>query len=143
MHLVMVVLVQRSIALQQHRCNGYYAGGGGGGGGTSCTSGCVGGRWRWRGAQMEVDTQQVLQILVGRRWRRSAGGAYTRCIWRFGYCILDNSCNGNNNGTLCKVRDGIVDKVIVAEADFFDTFIDDSAGEWIQTCYNTIAGFTH
>jgi hypothetical protein len=39
-----------------------------------------------------------------------------------------------------KVTDGIVTKVIVAEADFFDTFIDDSAGEWIQTSYNTHSG---
>ena len=39
-----------------------------------------------------------------------------------------------------KVVDGIVTKVIVAEADFFDTFIDDSAGEWIQTSYNTHGG---
>ena len=41
-----------------------------------------------------------------------------------------------------KVQDGIVTKVIVAEPDFFDTFVDDSAGEWIRTSYNTIGG-TH
>ena len=39
-----------------------------------------------------------------------------------------------------KVVDGIVTKVIVAEPEFFDTFIDDSAGEWIQTSYNTHGG---
>lgn len=39
-----------------------------------------------------------------------------------------------------KVTDGIVTKVIVAEAEFFDTFVDDSAGEWIQTSYNTRGG---
>lgn len=39
-----------------------------------------------------------------------------------------------------KVVDGIVTKVIVAEADFFDTFVDDSAGRWIQTSYNTHGG---
>ena len=39
-----------------------------------------------------------------------------------------------------KVVDGTVTKVIVAEAEFFDTFIDDSPGEWIQTSYNTHAG---
>lgn len=39
-----------------------------------------------------------------------------------------------------KVTDGIVTKVIVAEPDFFDTFVDDSAGEWIQTSYNTHGG---
>lgn len=39
-----------------------------------------------------------------------------------------------------KVRDGIVIQVIVAEAEFFDTFVDDSAGEWIQTSYNTRGG---
>ena len=39
-----------------------------------------------------------------------------------------------------KVVDGIVTKVIVAEAEFFDTFVDDSAGEWIQTSYNTHGG---
>lgn len=36
-----------------------------------------------------------------------------------------------------KVVDGKVVKVIVAEAEFFDTFIDDSPGAWIQTSYNT------
>ena len=36
-----------------------------------------------------------------------------------------------------KVTDGIVQKVIVAEAEFFDTFVDDSPGEWVQTSYNT------
>jgi hypothetical protein len=41
-----------------------------------------------------------------------------------------------------KVQDGIVTKVIVAEPEFFDTFVDDSPGEWIQTSYNTIGG-TH
>ena len=39
-----------------------------------------------------------------------------------------------------KVVDGIVDKVIVAEANFFDTFIDTSPGGWIQTSYNTYGG---
>jgi hypothetical protein len=39
-----------------------------------------------------------------------------------------------------KVTEGIVTKVIVAEAEFFNTFVDDSAGEWIQTSYNTIGG---
>ncbi len=39
-----------------------------------------------------------------------------------------------------KVVDGIVVKVITAEASFFDTFVDDSPGEWIQTSYNTRGG---
>jgi hypothetical protein len=33
-------------------------------------------------------------------------------------------------------NDNIVTKVIVAEQEFFDTFVDDSPGEWIQTSYN-------
>jgi hypothetical protein len=36
-----------------------------------------------------------------------------------------------------KVLDGKVTQVIVAEADFFNTFVDISPGEWIQTSYNT------
>ena len=36
-----------------------------------------------------------------------------------------------------KVNNGIVEKVIVAEADFFDTFVDSSPGTWLQTSYNT------
>lgn len=36
-----------------------------------------------------------------------------------------------------KVVDGKVTQVIVAEADFFNTFVDTSPGEWIQTSYNT------
>lgn len=39
-----------------------------------------------------------------------------------------------------KVVDGIVTKVIVAEPEFFETFIDSSPGEWIQTSYNTRGG---
>jgi hypothetical protein len=39
-----------------------------------------------------------------------------------------------------KVTDEIVVQVIVAENDFFDTFVDDTPGEWIQTSYNTIGG---
>jgi len=39
-----------------------------------------------------------------------------------------------------KVNNGIVQQVIVAEADFFDTFVDTTPGEWIQTSYNTIGG---
>jgi hypothetical protein len=39
-----------------------------------------------------------------------------------------------------KVTNGIVKQVIVAEAEFFDTFVDDSAGKWIQTSYNTQGG---
>ena len=39
-----------------------------------------------------------------------------------------------------KVVDGKVTNVIVAEAQFFDTFIDDSPGDWIQTSYNTHGG---
>jgi hypothetical protein len=38
-----------------------------------------------------------------------------------------------------KVNNGIVEQVIVAEADFFDTFVDSSPGTWLQTSYNTHA----
>ena len=36
-----------------------------------------------------------------------------------------------------KVNNGIVVQVIVAEPEFFETFVDTSPGEWIQTSYNT------
>ena len=39
-----------------------------------------------------------------------------------------------------KVVDGIVSQVIVAEPEFFDTFVDSSPGEWVQTSYNTRGG---
>ena len=39
-----------------------------------------------------------------------------------------------------KVLNGIVTQVIVAEPEFFNTFVDSSPGEWIQTSYNTYAG---
>jgi hypothetical protein len=39
-----------------------------------------------------------------------------------------------------KVLDGKVVQVIVAEAEFFETFVDSSPGEWIQTSYNTRGG---
>ena len=39
-----------------------------------------------------------------------------------------------------KVVDGIVTQVIVAEPEFFDSFVDTSPGTWIQTSYNTYGG---
>lgn len=39
-----------------------------------------------------------------------------------------------------KVKDGIVTQVIVAEPEFFDTFIDSSPGDWIKTSYNMQGG---
>lgn len=39
-----------------------------------------------------------------------------------------------------KIENDIVTKVIVAEQSFFDSFVDDSPGTWIQTSYNTIGG---
>jgi hypothetical protein len=36
-----------------------------------------------------------------------------------------------------KVVDGKVVSVIVAEPEFFDTFVDSSPGTWLQTSYNT------
>jgi hypothetical protein len=35
-----------------------------------------------------------------------------------------------------KVENKLVTQVIVAEAEFFDTFVDSSPGEWIQTSYS-------
>ena len=40
-------------------------------------------------------------------------------------------------GHFAKVVDGKVTQVIVAEPEFFKTFVDSSPGEWIQTSYNT------
>ena len=39
-----------------------------------------------------------------------------------------------------KVCDGKVVQVIVAEPDFFNTFMDTSPGQWLQTSYNTRGG---
>ena len=39
-----------------------------------------------------------------------------------------------------KVSNTLVKQVIVAEAEFFETFVDSSPGEWIQTSYNTQGG---
>jgi hypothetical protein len=39
-----------------------------------------------------------------------------------------------------KVNNGIVEQVIVAEPEFFETFVDSSPGQWIQTSYNTRGG---
>lgn len=41
-------------------------------------------------------------------------------------------------GHFAKVVDGKVTQVIVAEPEFFDTFVDSSPGAWVQTSYNTI-----
>ena len=39
-----------------------------------------------------------------------------------------------------KVVNGLVAQVIVADPEFFATFVDSSPGEWIQTSYNTKGG---
>jgi hypothetical protein len=39
-----------------------------------------------------------------------------------------------------KVTNGIVTQVIVAEQDFIDSYIDNIAGQWVQTSYNTYGG---
>ena len=43
-------------------------------------------------------------------------------------------------GHFARVTNGIVTQVIVAEPEFFDTFVDTSPGEWVQTSYNTHGG---
>ena len=39
-----------------------------------------------------------------------------------------------------KVKNDIVTQVIVAEAEFFKTFVDTEPGKWVQTSYNTRGG---
>jgi hypothetical protein len=39
-----------------------------------------------------------------------------------------------------KIENNIVTRVIVAEQEFFNTYVDDSPGIWIQTSYNTRGG---
>lgn len=43
-------------------------------------------------------------------------------------------------GHFAKVQNGVVTQVIVAEPEFFETFVDSSPGEWVQTSYNTHGG---
>ena len=43
-------------------------------------------------------------------------------------------------GHYAKVNNGKVVKVIVAQASFFDNYVDDSPGKWIKTSYNTRGG---
>jgi len=43
-------------------------------------------------------------------------------------------------GHFARVVNGKVDQVIVAEPEFFDTFVDSSPGQWLQTSYNTHGG---
>jgi hypothetical protein len=46
----------------------------------------------------------------------------------------------NTMGHYAKVVNEKVTQVIVAEPEFFQTFVDSSPGEWIQTSYNTSGG---
>ena len=43
-------------------------------------------------------------------------------------------------GHYAKVQDGVVTQVIVAEPEFFDSFVDTSPGKWIKTSYNMRGG---
>ena len=42
-----------------------------------------------------------------------------------------------------KVVKGVVQQVIVAEPEFFETFIDDTPGEWVKTSFNMRGGVYH
>jgi len=46
-------------------------------------------------------------------------------------------------GHFAKVENGTVTQVIVAEAEFFGTFVDSSPGEWLKTSYNMRGGVYH
>jgi len=46
----------------------------------------------------------------------------------------------NSVSHFAKVTNGKVTQVIVAEKEFFDTYVDSTPGEWIQTSYNTRGG---
>jgi len=43
-------------------------------------------------------------------------------------------------GSYAKVRDGVVTRVIVANEDFINQYIDNEVGKWVQTSYNTRGG---
>lgn len=43
-------------------------------------------------------------------------------------------------GHYAKIVDGTVVDVIRADAEFFETFVDESPGEWVKTSYNTRGG---
>lgn len=43
-------------------------------------------------------------------------------------------------GHYAKVVDGKVTQVVLAEPEFFDTFVDSTPGQWLQTSYNTYGG---
>jgi hypothetical protein len=43
-------------------------------------------------------------------------------------------------GHFSKVVNNIVEKTIVAEPDFFNTFVDVGPGQWLQVSYNTYGG---
>lgn len=39
-----------------------------------------------------------------------------------------------------KIVDGVVERIIVAEEEFFDSFVDSTPGTWLQCSYNTFGG---
>jgi len=43
-------------------------------------------------------------------------------------------------GHYAKVQNNIVTRTIVAEAKFFENFVDTSPGQWIKTSYNILGG---
>jgi len=43
-------------------------------------------------------------------------------------------------GHYAKVQNGTVTQIIVAEPEFFDSFVDSSPGKWIKTSYNMRGG---
>ena len=58
----------------------------------------------------------------------------------FAKVVTLNESSPNPVGTGSTFVERVVTTVIVAEPEFFDTFVDDSPGKWIQTSYNTFGG---
>ena len=58
----------------------------------------------------------------------------------FAKVVTPNESAPNPVGTGSTFIERVVTTVIVAEPEFFDTFVDNTPGKWIQTSYNTYGG---
>ena len=128
---------------------GYYAGGGGGGTHGPSLSGYVHPGGLGGGGNSGTDMSKTPGLPGQSNTGGGGGGASTDGGG-------DSNTYGGNGGSgiviirypaqeqymshFAKVVDGIVVDVIVAEPDFFETFVDTSPGEWLQTSYNTKGG---
>lgn len=117
--------------------SGYYAGGGGGGSNVSSTR-AAGGQGGGGAGGAESGSAPDGLDGTANTGGGGGGGKYDTLgkSGGSGIVIIRYPVQEINMAHFAKVINGVVNKVIVAEPEFFNEFVDTSPGDWLETSYN-------